>query len=157
MSKAIKHIIVVVFMIFCAFFFLFSSLILWSGQASPAVHSEKLPEQLHKVIQPSPIVGDKMPSLEEYEVTGSDTWVNPDYTRGGPMVLMVKPGEHTCVVVWNDCDGVTADLPFGIFNPRTDTLYLDNNPTDGYIDEVVINPTGYVYEEAPACNEGKSG
>ena len=108
---------------------------------------EKLPKEGLKV-------GDKMPNLEGYEITYPGTWFNPDMTRSGNQANMAKPEEDDkYFVVWNECDGVAAELPFGIFDIETYILYLDNAPTDGMIDEVISVPEGYPYEDAPDCKQ----
>lgn len=93
-----------------------------------------------------------MPNLEGYVITDSGTWQNPDLTIQGTRAYMAKQGENDkYFVVHNECDGVTAELPFGVYDIEMEILYLDNAPTDGIIDAVVPSPRNYIYEDAPIC------
>jgi len=98
-------------------------------------------------------VGEKMPSLEGYVTIDYGQWSNPDMTKNGTSEWMAKSEAEgdNYFVVYNKCDGVTAELPFGIYNIETNILYLDNAPTDGIIDAVVPDPTSFIYEDAPDC------
>lgn len=100
-------------------------------------------------------VGENMPSLEGYVTTSSGKWASPDMTKTGISVWMAKPEaeEDTYFVVYNRCDGVIVELPLGIFDVRTHTLYLDNAPTDGVIDAIVSNPGNPIHEDAPDCKK----
>ena len=137
MSKAMKHMIVVAFMLLCVFFLL----MLWGTHAFPQEQELK--------------TGEAMPSLEGYVISSFGTWFNPaDETKRGSIHIMAKAGEdNKYFVVYNICDDEEADRPFGIMDYETGILYLDHAPTDGCIDDIVPNPTGYIYEVAPDCKE----
>jgi len=100
-------------------------------------------------------VGEKMLSLEGYVTTSSGEWSNSDMTKTGISVRMAKPEaeEDTYFVVYSKCGGVIVELPFGIYNMETKTLYLDNAPTDGVIDAIVLEPKSRISEDVPDCEE----
>jgi len=98
-------------------------------------------------------VGEKMPSLEGYVIINYGQWSNSDMTKSGEAVWVAKSEARECdyFLAYNKCDGVTAELPFGVYNIKTKTLYLDNAPTDGIIDAIVPDPTRPIHEDAPNC------
>ena len=93
--------------------------------------------------------------MEGYIIDSFGEWSNPDGTRIGICYRMAKPEaeKDRYFVVYNKCNGIMAELPFGIYDMETNILYLDNAPTDGVIDDVVSSPESLIYEDAPDCKE----
>lgn len=70
-------------------------------------------------------VGEKMPKPK------SD-FIQAGYFDGGLLAMY----ENT-IEGYRVCNGVIDERPFAFYDRKTETLYLDNNPTDGIVDEVV--------------------
>ena len=60
-------------------------------------------------------VGDKMPTLEGYVTMDFDKWRGPSGIKHGHRLWKGKAGgEAEYLVVYIECNGITAKLPFGI-------------------------------------------
>jgi len=61
-------------------------------------------------------------------------------------------GKWDIVLNYLKCNGEMQGIPYGVYDKLTKTLYLDNNPIDGFVDRTIQNPTGRpVDQDAPDC------
>lgn len=65
-----------------------------------------------------------------------------------------ETGDLVYLALHNICYGKTSGRPFAVYVIRNNVLYLDNNPTDGFIDEVVNSPKKPLELYAPECKIG---
>ena len=98
-------------------------------------------------------VGEKMPNP-----TGTPTdrygWGKGD-KNGYVVGYLDARGEHLYKAAYHRCNRIPMELPFGIMDFKTMTLYLDNDPLDGIVDEVVTEDLEdrSVGMDAPDCGE----
>ena len=92
-------------------------------------------------------IGDRMPNTERYKILNHGQIM---CETKSPLLLLKENDEGKRYMVGYDCD-VTEYLkggckPFAIYDPETKKLYLDNDPTDGVIDNIVNG------EKVPVCD-----
>lgn len=102
-------------------------------------------------------VGDVIPLIDHFLINQTvGMWSSPDSKHFGVVVDLFdsKTFEVVYKSCWIICNGVIASLPFGLMVFETQTLLLDNNPTDKIIDEIVDLSKGVIrpyYVDAPEC------
>ena len=96
-------------------------------------------------------VGDRMPDFSKGTFVSETMWFNSDMSKKGKLVEYDLDGDGVpdVAVAYRDCKGYK--IVFGFYD--FDKLYLDNNPRDKIIDEVIDNNIvgRKVRDDAPPC------
>ena len=102
-------------------------------------------------------VGDEMPIQdkkyfvfdEKIDLSGSRKIVREFYN-------VDNEGKNDFVEAYLVCGNKMSKTPYGVFDFNTRTLYLDNKPYDGVIDQVIQIPDGSsrsISRDAPYCSK----
>lgn len=97
-------------------------------------------------------VGDKMPKFSNENIMGHQPWHNATYSKYGDFIFYKKEAsdDEADLIVNLSCNG--KKFVFGYYDFGSDILYLDNNPNDGVIDEIIKNlPKRDTGDDAPDC------
>jgi len=98
-------------------------------------------------------VGDKMPDVSNYQVYAVDVYENEN-NKGVVMLTYDTKTEKEYQLAFSFCKDKMSEFPYGVYDLESNTLYLDNAPNDGILDEIIKNPTARsVSEDAPPCGE----